>query len=393
MRVHFYTGGFTHTLHREQVHALPADVEIVGSADLFARTMKSDIANSARRSYKPMRDAKASLVHALARLGVPNIRYAPRRGADLIHSAQYPLINRTPWVLDFEDASVFAWYDPENLSRPGVRAALRRLFDGEACRAILPWSEAARTSLLNALDCASFITKIRVVYPAIRAASPPMDAPSPVLRLLFVGTAFYYKGGMETLLAYERLSQRISLELTMISFVPVDVQRRFDGLPGLTFLSRVSPADLEAAYSRSDVLIAPFHTDTFGFVVLEAFAHGLPCIVTRQFALPEIVTHGVTGLVVDNSVSRFLPNRLPRYALHGDGMSPMLDALAEPPAAYVDGLAAAIEVLASNGGLRQAMGAAAYEEVASGRFATRTRRDAMRDVYETAVGSATCGSC
>jgi len=39
--------------------------------------------------------------------------------------------------------------------------------------------------------------------------------------------------------------------------------------------------------------------ETFGLVALEAALMGRPVVVTRAGALPEVVAHGETGLVVD----------------------------------------------------------------------------------------------
>src|SRR5204863_3333347 len=129
MRVFFYTGGFTHTFYKEQVHALPPNVEIIGlSDDRAVAGMKSDIAKSASFGYRAVRRLKHGLLRLAVAAHAPNVRYVSAPPCDLIHSAQYPLLNGTPWVMDFEDASVFAWYDPASLAHSRVRSSLQRLF-------------------------------------------------------------------------------------------------------------------------------------------------------------------------------------------------------------------------------------------------------------------------
>ena len=55
---------------------------------------------------------------------------------------------------------------------------------------------------------------------------------------------------------------------------------------------------LATAYANMDILVFPSHTDTFGNVVLEALASGVPAIVTPDGGPKYIVRDGETGFVV-----------------------------------------------------------------------------------------------
>jgi phosphatidylinositol alpha 1,6-mannosyltransferase len=55
---------------------------------------------------------------------------------------------------------------------------------------------------------------------------------------------------------------------------------------------------LAAAYADMDLLVFPSHTDTFGNVVLEALASGVPAVVTPGGGPKYIVRDGETGAVV-----------------------------------------------------------------------------------------------
>ena len=55
--------------------------------------------------------------------------------------------------------------------------------------------------------------------------------------------------------------------------------------------------ELSRAYASSDVFVFPSTTDTFGNVVLEAMASGVPVVVSDKGGPKEIVQHGRTGLV------------------------------------------------------------------------------------------------
>ncbi len=56
-------------------------------------------------------------------------------------------------------------------------------------------------------------------------------------------------------------------------------------------------ADLTRAYANMDILVFPSHTDTFGNVVLEALASGVPAVVTPDGGPKYIVRNDVTGFV------------------------------------------------------------------------------------------------
>jgi phosphatidylinositol alpha 1,6-mannosyltransferase len=56
--------------------------------------------------------------------------------------------------------------------------------------------------------------------------------------------------------------------------------------------------ELSRAYADMDVLVFPSHTDTFGNVVLEALASGVPAVVTPDGGPKYIVRDGETGFVV-----------------------------------------------------------------------------------------------
>lgn len=57
--------------------------------------------------------------------------------------------------------------------------------------------------------------------------------------------------------------------------------------------------ELSRAFANLDVLLFPSETDTFGLVVLEALASGVPAIVTASGGPKFTVQHGRTGYVAD----------------------------------------------------------------------------------------------
>jgi glycosyltransferase involved in cell wall biosynthesis len=64
------------------------------------------------------------------------------------------------------------------------------------------------------------------------------------------------------------------------------------------FTGRLGAEELVEWYQSSDLLVFPSHTDTFGMVVLEAQACGLPCLVTATGGPKEIINPNTTGHVI-----------------------------------------------------------------------------------------------
>jgi glycosyltransferase involved in cell wall biosynthesis len=83
---------------------------------------------------------------------------------------------------------------------------------------------------------------------------------------------------------------------------------------------------LATAYANMDILVFPSHTDTFGNVVLEALASGVPAIVTPDGGPKYIVRDGETGFVVpDNgfaaAVATLASNRIRLKAMRQSARS------------------------------------------------------------------------
>jgi phosphatidylinositol alpha 1,6-mannosyltransferase len=69
-------------------------------------------------------------------------------------------------------------------------------------------------------------------------------------------------------------------------------------LPRAEFTGVLKGEELSTAYANMDLFVFPSHTDTFGNVVLEALASGVPAIVTPDGGPCTIVRDGETGCVV-----------------------------------------------------------------------------------------------
>ena len=73
-------------------------------------------------------------------------------------------------------------------------------------------------------------------------------------------------------------------------------------LPNAEFTGVLRGRDLARAYANMDLFVFPSHTDTFGNVVLEALASGVPAIVTPDGGPRYIVRDGETGSIATDEL-------------------------------------------------------------------------------------------
>ena len=67
--------------------------------------------------------------------------------------------------------------------------------------------------------------------------------------------------------------------------------------PHATFLGWCETAELARIYASADAFLFPSVTDTFGQVVLEAQASGLPVVAVAEGGPLSLIEHGETGLL------------------------------------------------------------------------------------------------
>jgi glycosyltransferase involved in cell wall biosynthesis len=75
-----------------------------------------------------------------------------------------------------------------------------------------------------------------------------------------------------------------------------EIARR--GLPSVGLAGFRRNADLSVAYASADLFVLPSATETFGKVLLEAMASGLPCIAAAAGGPLDLVEHGWNGWLV-----------------------------------------------------------------------------------------------
>jgi len=75
------------------------------------------------------------------------------------------------------------------------------------------------------------------------------------------------------------------------------LKKTVEGYSNIYLLGEINRNDLAELYSECDLFVFPSKTDTFGMVVLEALACGLPCMVTDVGGPQELVIDNETGYI------------------------------------------------------------------------------------------------
>lgn len=68
--------------------------------------------------------------------------------------------------------------------------------------------------------------------------------------------------------------------------------------------------DVSNYYKQCDVYVQPSRVESLGLSVLDAMRQGLPCVVANTGGLPELITHGENGWVVDADDYEGLSSRI-----------------------------------------------------------------------------------
>jgi glycosyltransferase involved in cell wall biosynthesis len=159
--------------------------------------------------------------------------------------------------------------------------------------------QAVRTVFAGAnLDLARVVPRSRI------CEGPPT--------ILFVGRQWERKGGPVVIEAFREVRKVVpSARLRIVGCTP-----EVGDEPGVEVLGRIQKdvsggedrlADL---YQTSDVFCMPSRFEPFGIVFVEAMLHGLPCIGTSRFAMPEIIEEGGTGWLIAEDDATALGRRL-----------------------------------------------------------------------------------
>ena len=137
--------------------------------------------------------------------------------------------------------------------------------------------------------CSAFVQNSALVAPYINKStviSPGVDTslfvPGPQR---VAGHGIMHVGGLKTGERYKGLETSLAEQLGITGHVK--------------FCGRLAGPQLISAYQAADVLIVPSTKESFGMVILEAMACGVPPVASAAEGIPDVVRDGEFGFLVE----------------------------------------------------------------------------------------------
>ena len=318
--------------------------------------------------------------------GNPKIRKFYIENYDLIHSTQSLLETNLPYVVDFEHAAVFSGYNQIAFSNEKFIKNLKKILENRKLKKLLPFTNAAKMSLLNFVKSKEIEEKTEVVYLFITPPKKIKKKDDRIIKFLFIGKAFFEKGGLETLEAFNRISLKYDVELTLVSNAPEDIKIKYEKNAKIKIMKQLPDSEVQKLYEESNVFVFPTHYDTVGFVILEAMSYGLPIITDNSFSRPEIVENEKTGLLINAYYSSFGKNYGYLYPTSSELSRKRKEACMHPPEWYVNDLSKAMERFVLDSELRNKCSKNARKECTEGKFSPKVWKEKIKKIYTEAGG-------
>jgi glycosyltransferase involved in cell wall biosynthesis len=218
-------------------------------------------------------DSSTVLLDGLVACGSPDVLAAAARRLRLVVLVHLPLGDETG-------------LSPAEAGE--LTAAERRVL--HAARAVVVTSAGAARRVIELHDLPA--ERVHVAPPGVDPAPPavPSDGGG---RLLCVAAVTPRKG-QDVLAAALRTLGDLPWTCTCVGATGRGVP---DAPERMRFVGPRTGAELDAAYAAADLLVLPSRAETYGMVVTEALARGIPVLATRVNGVPEALGTAPDGAV------------------------------------------------------------------------------------------------
>jgi len=186
----------------------------------------------------------------------------------------------------------------------GLPAPLRRKVNRTLQRAnvLIALSSQWRNFFVD--ECEMSPAKVTVLPNPVRwNAEPPNRAGRSHVQFLSLGRLSERKGSYDLVKAFASLPAdlRARARLVLAGDGDVEAVRQLAAPLGdsVRVLSWIDSAERDRLLDDSDVFVLPSRAEGLPMAMLEAMAAGLPAIVTPVGGIPDVLTHGAEGLLVE----------------------------------------------------------------------------------------------
>jgi glycosyltransferase involved in cell wall biosynthesis len=250
---------------------------------------------------------------------------------DILHFFNSISYGRTPWITTFEtivprfkitDRHYGRMPDYSPLTHEKQIVDALEVMSSKSCKRLIALSKCNLNMQKEFLSyfhryCSDIEPKLTHLYPpqetyvdSYESKHLALDGP---ISFVFVGRAFFRKGGMEIIetLSDLRNSNGYNIKLSIVSSMGIDNYATKENAEDVKIAKEIIDRNRDwidyysslpnklviALASKSHVGLLPTYADTFGYSVIEFQACGCPVISTNVRALPEINNNEVGWLI------------------------------------------------------------------------------------------------
>jgi len=303
-----------------------------------------------------------------------------KKEVDLIHFANHIGKTKKPFVADYEHFGSFIgnkYYDKK------ITENAKRLLLKKNLKFLLPISHIALESFKKNFKDLNKKIKQEVVYPTIYIPKKYLKKNKKEKIVVFGGSAniitesiFYHKGGYETLLAFDKLSQKFPhYKFIFLGYVPkrIKIPKREN-----LIIKKILPLEkLYELLNKSEIFIQPNYAVP-ATIFLIAMYFKLPIITYDTWGNKEYVSSN-SGILLKPKIN--ITNEFGIPTLSENNLKKIRENSGENSKKIIK----AVEKLIKNEKLRIKMGEEGYKKVTKGKFSIEKRNKKLRKIYEEAV--------
>lgn len=227
-----------------------------------------------------------SALKAAEKLGLPLVTSYHTNFCDYLQYYHVGFLKRPAWVY------LRSFHNRGHATLGPSRSVCERL-ETQGFQNVIEWR--------RGVDCKRFSPLKR--DPVLRKSLGVKDND---IMALYVGRIAHEKNLEMLVQAFARLDPALRCKLVLVGDGPVR-KRLENSCPERTvFVGYRHGAELSAYYASADLFVFPSITDTFGNVILESMASGLPAVGFNAPGPRDIIQPGKTGIIAEHVTSEAL---------------------------------------------------------------------------------------